>query len=176
MHKGSCLCGSVTYEVRGELRPVIACHCTQCRKTTGHFMAATSTTRDDLIVTKSDGLAWYRSSDTARRAFCKTCGSTLFWEADGDATISIAAGTLDGPGLDRLREGGEHLDPERLRRAPDHRRRCRRDADLLGRLAQYAIVVFVVLIALAPMLVRRRRGAGREHQTNQSEAKKTQMP
>ena len=96
MHKGSCLCGSVTYEVRGELRPVIACHCTQCRKTTGHFMAATSAAHGDLVLTKSDGLAWYRSSDTARRAFCKTCGSTLFWEADGDATISIAAGTLDG--------------------------------------------------------------------------------
>ena len=38
---GSCLCGEVAYEVTGPLRPVVNCHCLQCRKTTGHFMAAT---------------------------------------------------------------------------------------------------------------------------------------
>ena len=36
-----CLCGVVRYEVRGPLRPVIACHCTQCRRTSGPFVAAT---------------------------------------------------------------------------------------------------------------------------------------
>jgi hypothetical protein len=36
MHKGSCLCGAVTLEVEGRLDPAEACHCTKCRKWSGH--------------------------------------------------------------------------------------------------------------------------------------------
>ncbi|MDQ7071565.1 MAG: hypothetical protein Q9M48_12655 [Rhodobacterales bacterium] len=39
--QGGCNCGRVTYRVRGPLRPVIACHCSQCRKASGYFVAAT---------------------------------------------------------------------------------------------------------------------------------------
>jgi hypothetical protein len=37
------------------------------------------------------------SDANARRGFCGECGSTLFWDAPGRHTISIAAGTLDPP-------------------------------------------------------------------------------
>src|SRR5208282_6413584 len=57
--KGSCLCGGVRYEVRGPLRDVIACHCSQCRRTTGHYMAATAAKRAHFTVTRDDGLRWY---------------------------------------------------------------------------------------------------------------------
>lgn len=91
---GSCLCGAVTYRVTGPLRPVIACHCQQCRKTTGHHVAATSANRDHIQI---DGeLQWYISSDTARRGFCPICGSNLFWDGPGQ-NLSIFAGTLDQP-------------------------------------------------------------------------------
>ena len=40
-HTGGCLCGGVRYEVDGPLRDVVACHCSQCRRTSGHFVAAT---------------------------------------------------------------------------------------------------------------------------------------
>lgn len=46
---------------------------------------------------KDSGLTWYRSSPTARRGFCNTCGSSLFWEMDGEGKISVASGTLDAP-------------------------------------------------------------------------------
>ena len=36
---GSCLCGAVRYEVGGELRDVIYCHCEKCRRTHGHAAA-----------------------------------------------------------------------------------------------------------------------------------------
>lgn len=97
VHRGSCLCGAVAYEVDGELREVVGCHCTQCRKTTGHFMAATAAKHGDFRITREEGLAWYRSSDQARRGFCNVCGSTLFWQGDGRDYVAIAAGTLDGP-------------------------------------------------------------------------------
>lgn len=96
-HTGSCLCGAVNYKTTGPLRPVIACHCTQCRKSSGHHVAATSVARDALHI--SGDVTWYASSPRARRGFCGTCGSPLFWDGPG-ANMSIFAGTFDGdPGV-----------------------------------------------------------------------------
>jgi len=93
---GSCLCGEVAYEITGPMRDVVACHCIQCRKTTGHFMAATNVAHENFKLTNETGLKWYRASDFANRGFCNKCGATLFWQRDGDSNISITAGTLDG--------------------------------------------------------------------------------
>ena len=97
MKTGSCLCGAVQYEVHGTLRPVIACHCSQCRKQTGTYMSATAAEDGDLHLTEARGLRWYRSSPAAKRGFCGECGSVLFWKGDGLGYTSIAAGSLDGP-------------------------------------------------------------------------------
>ena len=94
VHTGSCLCGAVTYRVTGPMRQVVACHCTQCRKASGHHVAATSAPRE--AVTVSGDVRWFQSSETARRGFCPVCGSNLFWDGPG-ANLSIFAGTLDGP-------------------------------------------------------------------------------
>ena len=96
-HSGSCLCGAVAFEVSGPLRNALGCHCSQCRKMTGHYLAATAAKHDKFRLTREDGLAWYRSSDTARRGFCRICGSTLFWQGDGRDYVAIAAGSLDAP-------------------------------------------------------------------------------
>lgn len=94
---GSCACGAVTFRADGPLRPVIVCHCETCRKTSGHFWAATSVPLDRFHLTSADGLAWFSASARARRGFCNRCGSSLFWQPEGGDTISIAAGSLDGP-------------------------------------------------------------------------------
>ena len=94
---GGCLCGAVRYEVRGPLRPVVDCHCTMCRRTSGHFAAFTATRPGALVLIESEGLRWYRSSAAARRGFCEICGSSLFWEPASGDRVSIAAGTLDLP-------------------------------------------------------------------------------
>lgn len=91
---GSCLCGAISYRVTGPLRPVVACHCRQCRKTSGHHVAATSVARDDIEI--AGAVTWFASSPQARRGFCGTCGSNLFWDGPG-SHLSIFAGTLDGP-------------------------------------------------------------------------------
>lgn len=93
MIRGSCLCGSVRFETPGPLRPVIACHCVQCRKTSGHFVAATSARRNSVAI--SGEVTWYQSSADARRGFCGICGSSLFWDGPGE-NLSIHAGSLDG--------------------------------------------------------------------------------
>ena len=97
--QGGCLCGGVRYETRAELRDVITCHCSQCRRTSGHFVAATQVASEDLHLLESGTLRWYRSSDSAQRGFCARCGGNLFWKesAPDSKTISIMAGTLDTP-------------------------------------------------------------------------------
>ena len=68
-----------------------------CRRSSGHFAAYTATLLENLFLIESEALRWYRSSETARRGFCKTCGSNLFWEPASGERVSIAAGTLDLP-------------------------------------------------------------------------------
>jgi hypothetical protein len=97
IHTGGCLCRGVRYRISGSLRGVLACHCAQCRRTSGHFAAMTSAASADILMTCSDTLVWYRSSDTAERGFCGRCGGNLFWKQAGRDTLSITAGTLDVP-------------------------------------------------------------------------------
>ena len=94
---GGCLCGGVRYEVRGPLRPVVACHCSQCARTSGNYAAMTACATGDLHFVSDKTLAWYRSSSEAERGFCSRCGGNLFWKPDTDTHISITAGTLDPP-------------------------------------------------------------------------------
>jgi hypothetical protein len=93
--EGGCLCGAVRYRVVGPLREIVACHCTQCRKTSGHYVAATRCRSSDLVIEGST-LTWFKSSDTAERAFCGRCGSNLFWRRFESKFTSIFAGTIDG--------------------------------------------------------------------------------
>ena len=96
-HTGGCLCGAVRYTVNGKLRDVLECHCVMCRKTHGHIGAYSAVPKTQPEMTDDTGLRWYVSSDKARRGFCGTCGSSLFWDPTGKDYIAIAAGTLDAP-------------------------------------------------------------------------------
>ena len=102
MPKGSCLCGAVRFEVGEPLTPPTACHCTQCRKQSGHVWAATDVPRAALKLEGADNLTWFHASANVRRGFCATCGSFLFWDPDGRDTISIAMGAFDKPTGARL--------------------------------------------------------------------------
>lgn len=95
---GSCLCGGVTYTVSAVTRGVMTCHCKQCQRTSGNYVAATAALKEHVQITDAENiLKWHKSSERAERAFCGICGSNMFWrEFDGDS-ISIHAGTLDGP-------------------------------------------------------------------------------
>ena len=93
---GGCLCGAVRYRLQPPLRSVVACHCGQCRRTSGNYVSATAVPIDKFALSNDAGLKWYRSSEQARRGFCAECGSSLFWSADGRDTITIMSGTIDG--------------------------------------------------------------------------------
>lgn len=91
---GHCLCGEIsfrgTYDDENGLK---ACHCGQCRRWSGHVWAAILPASMQITGRPK----WYRASDFARRGFCGTCGSSLFWQRDGSDIIDVAAGAIDSP-------------------------------------------------------------------------------
>ena len=97
VNTGACLCGTIRFRTKGALREVVACHCSQCRKQTGLYYAATNVRLDAVELEGEDHVTWYSASAYAKRGFCRTCGSALFWKAEGDDHISIMAGAFDGP-------------------------------------------------------------------------------
>ncbi|MNF24435.1 Glutathione-dependent formaldehyde-activating enzyme [compost metagenome] len=96
-HSGGCLCGGVTYVVVGALRDIIACHCEQCRRSSGHFVAATACRKVNFTLTNQASLKWFSCIAGFRRGFCQECGSSLFFEEQDGERMSIAAGSLDRP-------------------------------------------------------------------------------
>ena len=99
MHKGSCLCGAVRYEIRGPIERTSNCWCTMCQKQHGAASGpyANVATRD-LHVEGADMIAYYASSPGVRRGFCKVCGSTLSWQSDASGErIAVSLGTFDTP-------------------------------------------------------------------------------
>ena len=103
MHHGSCLCGAVSFDVAGDLPGPDACHCTACRKQSGHFFVSADVPRSAVTIRGEERLGWYQSSNKARRGFCSVCGSSLFWDPVGRDWIGIAMGAFDGPTATRLR-------------------------------------------------------------------------
>ncbi len=97
MHKGSCQCGAVRFEVAGDLPDPDACHCTQCRKTSGHYFVSSDIPRSAIAIQGAENVTWYRSSEKVRRGFCSTCGSSLFWDPLERDWIGVAMGAFDKP-------------------------------------------------------------------------------
>jgi hypothetical protein len=97
MPKGACLCGAVRFEVAGELSPPDACHCSQCRKQSGHYWASTDVPRAALTLHGADKVTWFQSSPRVRRGFCGACGSFLFWDPPHRDSIAVAMGAFDKP-------------------------------------------------------------------------------
>lgn len=97
MHTGSCLCGAVQFEAAGDLPGPDGCHCSKCRKWSGHYFTSTDVPRAAVKIEGGDKISWYQSSDKARRGFCSVCGSSLFWEPLHRDFIGIAMGAFDKP-------------------------------------------------------------------------------
>lgn len=101
--RGACNCGTVAFEIEGELNGVYVCHCSLCRRFTGANGIA-------VVVVAKEGFRWLRGEDqvtTWRKpvgdwhaAFCRVCGSALPGEND-PSRYYVPAGLLT--------EGGEGL-------------------------------------------------------------------
>ena len=97
MPSGHCLCGAVSFEVDGELLGPDACHCSICRRWSGHVWASTDVPRANVTIKGEDMLTWYATSEKVRRGFCSRCGAALFFDPPARDWIGIAMGAFDKP-------------------------------------------------------------------------------
>lgn len=97
-YSGSCLCGSVRFEVAGEFEHFYLCHCEYCRKDTGSAYASN-------LFTSTGKLIWLSGQDMIKhftlpatrhsRSFCLECGSALpNTQMDGTLVV-VPAGSLN---------------------------------------------------------------------------------
>ena len=96
LRRGGCLCGAVRYRTPLVDDAVLQCHCENCRRLSGNFVAAVRSNTADLELTDPDrAFAWY-DLDYARYGFCRRCGATLFFApAEPPSQISVMVGSLD---------------------------------------------------------------------------------
>lgn len=79
MHRGSCLCGAVTYEIEAPLGSATHCHCNQCRKAHGAaFATYANVRREHFRFTQGlESVKTFQSSPGVSRTFCQHCGANL---------------------------------------------------------------------------------------------------
>lgn len=98
--KGSCLCGAVRYETRGDPFAVTHCHCHSCRKHNGAAVVTLAGFKADQVDFSGDPRKVYASSPGVVRAFCSKCGTPLTWEGDGGdlgPIVEFHISTFDNP-------------------------------------------------------------------------------
>ncbi len=82
--RGQCLCGAVGFVASLPSKWVAHCHCTLCQRAHGAaFVTWVGMESARVLVDDGDGaLAWFDSPGGGERAFCKRCGSSVFFRAD----------------------------------------------------------------------------------------------
>lgn len=96
-HKGSCLCGTVKFEVNGDFDRFYLCHCRYCQKDTGSAHAANlfSQTAQLTWLTGAEAVTSFTLPGTRHsKSFCKLCGSALP-NIQAEGLIVVPAGCLD---------------------------------------------------------------------------------
>ncbi len=104
MITGSCHCGTVKFEVAGEITQFEHCHCHTCRKIHGTVYGSSAITPADgfTVVDGEEGLTAYRSSPGKQRFFCRYCGSHVFARTDAQPDrLLLRVGTLNTDPLAR---------------------------------------------------------------------------
>ena len=97
--RGSCLCGAVKYEVSGEPKRFLHCHCSRCRKATGTGHASNIFLQPASLTWLSgeEQLRSFKVPDAVRftNVFCATCGGRMPRQLKGTDAVLIPAGSLD---------------------------------------------------------------------------------
>ena len=104
VYQGSCLCGSVKFEISDAIHSIIHCHCSLCRKSSGTAFATNGFVRTaDFTVTEGQAeLSAFESTPGRMRHFCSNCGSPIFSSNVQDPDrIRIRLGVVDSDIVER---------------------------------------------------------------------------
>jgi hypothetical protein len=98
MIRGGCLCGKVQYQIDHGMGPIIYCHCTRCRKSSGSaFVTSTEIKRANFHITAGQELIKkFVNPGAVDRFFCSECGSQLYSQRMATPEVMrIRLGTID---------------------------------------------------------------------------------
>lgn len=103
--KGSCHCGTISFEVDGELKEALACNCSMCQRR-GSLLWFVA--RDKLkLLSGQDAMASYTfNKHVIQHRFCPTCGIHPFGEGTdpkGNAMAAINIRCLEGLDVDSVK-------------------------------------------------------------------------
>ncbi len=94
---GGCLCGKIKYKVWSQPVTVGFCHCRHCQLALGAPLNAWAIFEKQNVTFEGDPPGLYASSQLSERAFCKTCGSSIYTDVKELGYYSIRVGTFDNP-------------------------------------------------------------------------------
>ena len=99
-HTGGCQCGAVRYEVTGEPKMLVACHCTDCQRQSGSAFGETMVVDEANFRLTQGEVKTFESISAAGRgklgAFCPDCGTRLYHKPEWrQGSVSVKPGTLD---------------------------------------------------------------------------------
>jgi hypothetical protein len=97
---GSCHCGAIRYQVRGNLIAHVLCHCKDCRRSAGAPMVGWAMYPSEAVRVLQGAPKVYHSSEHGRRHFCPDCGTGLFYTNDVmiPGIMDVQSATFDDPG------------------------------------------------------------------------------
>lgn len=96
---GSCYCGGVKIKVSGEIKSIIHCHCSKCRKSSGTAYATNGVVNinDFEIIAGSELISKFGKVAGKYRHFCSQCASPIYSSNTEDKeNVRIRLGLLDG--------------------------------------------------------------------------------
>jgi hypothetical protein len=103
MVTGSCLCGTVRFEVTEPFVTAGYCHCKRCQRRSGTLWTLNgSVVASGLrIVAGADAVATWVPPDGRPKSFCRHCGGHLYsGDPAVDEQVGVRFGALDGdPGI-----------------------------------------------------------------------------
>lgn len=103
---GRCLCGSVSFRATDVPDTFGICHCDMCRRWTGSAFLEVSIPEGNVTWQGTENIARRATSDWAERAWCRDCGSPLYYRVtmagEWAGNLDIALGLFDEPGGFRL--------------------------------------------------------------------------
>lgn len=98
---GKCLCGAVRFEASDVPDSFGVCHCEMCRRWTGSALLEVSVPTGSVTWQGEDHIATRRTSDWAERAWCRECGSALYYKVtmtgEFAGNFDIPLGLFDDP-------------------------------------------------------------------------------
>ncbi len=97
-YQGGCLCGTVQFEISGEIRNIVYCHCSRCRKAQGSAFAVNGNvqTSNFHFISGQDSLTGYESTPGQTKYFCRHCGSPIISKTESTPEwVRIRLGAID---------------------------------------------------------------------------------